>query len=129
MKASGLILCALVLMIGTGCSSSRGPDEGISPPPDFTIVDLRNTSTAKQTSFSVYVVLPSHYSEKEIRSIVPTITKTMREPESEITMFFYGPHSNPRGAYDIAQVVWTGRKIEKLDYRQPLPRQDNQRIP
>ena len=118
MKTLSSILCSIALVIACGCSDPGQPEGRI---PDFRIVELQDTSTGEQRSFRVKIVLPAHCSEESVRSTLATISKTLNEPESEITVLFYGPHSDPRGVYDVARVVWTDNGIEEINYKQPVP--------
>lgn len=118
MRIGVSILCGFALATAIGCSDSSRPT--LIQPPDFRIVDFTNTSTREQKRYNVKIVLPSHYSEILVRSLLITIADTINEPESEITMVFYGPESNTRGEYDVARVVWK-RGLSEMDYRQPNP--------
>lgn len=124
MKNGGWILCGICLLVLTGCGSDRsrdGSDPGLIP--DFKIAEIENTSTAKHRSFTVRVLLPSHYSEKSVRSTLATLSSTLNEPESEITMLFYGPGANLRGTYDIARVIWKDNQLSEIDYKLPMVKQ------
>ena len=120
MKNGGRILCGICLLVLIGCGFDRNRD-GRNPGliPDFRITEIENTSTAKHRSFTVRILLPSHYSERSVRSTLATLANTLNEPESEITMLFYGPGANLQGPYDIARVIWKENRLGEIDYKLP----------
>jgi hypothetical protein len=122
MKTFQLASWCVLLIILSGCGNSTQPtaDKGLSAPPEFRIVELQNTSTGEQKRFSLKIVLPSHYSENSVKSTLVPISNMLNEPESETTMFFYGPHSNQQRPYDVARVVWKHNRLAEIDYKQPV---------
>jgi hypothetical protein len=117
-KTGEIILCCLVFLSGVGCGSS-GKTKIVSQVPDFRIAELQDTSTRDQKRFSLKIILPAHYSESSVKSTLVTIVNTVGEPDSEITLFFYGPDSNMQGSYDVARVVWR-HGLSEIDYKPPI---------
>lgn len=56
----------------------------------------------------VRVTLPRHYLESQVIAIAKHIvaTESQKRPVNAISMAFYGPNSNPSGAFSVAKVDW-----------------------
>lgn len=125
MKYLNFMVCTLVLMIFNACGDSpkskADKDEGHVP--TYKIVEREDISTREEKRLRVRAVLPNHYSEQDVRSIAIDIIKASDQPRSEITMFFYGPNSNPQGLYDVARVIWNQDRIAEFDYKQAVVEQ------
>lgn len=98
-----LIFCSLVLFAASGCNRLK-QEPGSTP--DYRIADLQNISTEEERRFELKIVLPSHYTEDEVKATLASISNTVNESDSEIVMNFYGPYSDLRKSFDIAQVIW-----------------------
>jgi len=127
MKIDVWILSFVYILVLAACGPGKLQDgKSAGSIPDFKIAEIVNTSTAKQRSFTVKISLPLHYPESSVRSALPTISNTLNEPESEITMLFYGPSASLHGPYDVARAIWKDNRLDEIDYK---PESASQRKP
>ncbi len=117
MRTVAWVLCGVCMLLMGGCGLKGSDSKSAGRVPDFRIAEIQNTSTAKHRRFLVKVSLPSHYSESAVRSTLVTLSNTLNEPESEITMLFYSPNTNLRNSYDVARVVWKNNSPDEFEYK------------
>jgi hypothetical protein len=92
----------------------------------YKIVRVRDISIGAIRRLDVRVVLPTHYQQAQAMSIAQAVVtvETHSQAVNAISIFFYGPDTDPNGPYDVASVDWApnGRwadatSVETGDYR------------